>query len=134
MSDTTTTLNPGAAGDKMDESQVLQSDGVTSAKRPRVVIGGDAGYNGSNNDIVQPVKADPGANPMVLPVMGLAVVSDTINSYVDNEVRPMSLTTEGRLRVSVVPARLATQTMDEDQQCMWGECHIGGPASPWEGW
>lgn len=43
--DATTTLNaptvPG--GEKMDESVVTQSDGATAAKRPRVVIGDDAG-------------------------------------------------------------------------------------------
>lgn len=41
--DTTTVLNPGAAGDAMDESLVTQSDGTTQAKRPRVVPGGDDG-------------------------------------------------------------------------------------------
>lgn len=41
--DTTTTLNPGAAGDVMDESLVTQSNGTTTAKRPRVVPGGDDG-------------------------------------------------------------------------------------------
>jgi len=43
MSDTVTVLNPGVAGDSMDESLVTQSDGVTQAKRPRVVPGGDDG-------------------------------------------------------------------------------------------
>lgn len=43
MSDTTTTLNPGAGGDVMDESLVKQSDGSTQAKRPRVVAGDDDG-------------------------------------------------------------------------------------------
>ena len=41
--DTTTTLNAGTGGDKMDESLVVQSDGATSAKRPRVVLGDDTG-------------------------------------------------------------------------------------------
>jgi hypothetical protein len=43
MPNTTTTLNPGSGGDVMDETLVTQSDGVTSAKRPRVVTGGDNG-------------------------------------------------------------------------------------------
>ncbi len=43
MSDTTTTLNAGSGGDKMDESLITQSDGVTQAKRPRVVSGDDDG-------------------------------------------------------------------------------------------
>jgi len=42
-SDTTTTLNAGSGGDVMDESSVYQSDGVTIAKRPRVVLGDDDG-------------------------------------------------------------------------------------------
>lgn len=42
--DTTTTLNPGVGGDVMDESLVTQEvDGLTAAKRPRVVLGGDGG-------------------------------------------------------------------------------------------
>lgn len=47
--DTTTTLNPGSAGDVMDESLVTQEDG-TEAKRPRVVLGDDDGalYNQTN--------------------------------------------------------------------------------------
>lgn len=43
INDTTTTLNTGTGGDVMDESLVTQSDGVTEAKRPRVVPGGDDG-------------------------------------------------------------------------------------------
>jgi hypothetical protein len=43
VSDTKTTLNPGTGGDDMDESLVIQSDGVTAAKRPRVVMGLDDG-------------------------------------------------------------------------------------------
>lgn len=43
LNDTTTTLNTGTGGDVMDESLVTQSDGVTEAKRPRVVPGGDDG-------------------------------------------------------------------------------------------
>jgi hypothetical protein len=42
-SDTTTELNAGSGGDIMDESLVLQSDGTTEAKRPRVVPGFDDG-------------------------------------------------------------------------------------------
>lgn len=41
--DTTTQLNTGSGGDLMDESLVTQADGVTAAKRPRVVLGDDNG-------------------------------------------------------------------------------------------
>ncbi len=41
--DATTTLSAGIGGDSMDESLVTQSDGATSAKRPRVVLGFDDG-------------------------------------------------------------------------------------------
>lgn len=37
--DSSTTLNPGVGGDVLDESSVVQSDGSTVAKRPRVDIG-----------------------------------------------------------------------------------------------
>lgn len=43
MADTTTQLNVGTGGDQMDESLVTQSDRVTQAKRPRVVMGDDDG-------------------------------------------------------------------------------------------
>lgn len=39
MADTVTTLNPGAAGDSMDETLATQADGITAAKRPRVQVG-----------------------------------------------------------------------------------------------
>jgi hypothetical protein len=102
VNDTTTTLNPGAAGDKMDESLVTQSDGVTQAKRPRVVIGGDAGNQSA--DLIQPVAVDPGISPMALPVMPIGLVSETPSVYVDGQTRPLSLTPEGRLRTSTVQA------------------------------
>lgn len=38
MADTTTVLNPGVGGDILDESSVVQTDGVTVAKRPRVEV------------------------------------------------------------------------------------------------
>lgn len=41
--ETTTQLNAGSGGDKMDETAVLQTDGVTTGKRPRVVLGTDDG-------------------------------------------------------------------------------------------
>jgi hypothetical protein len=36
--DTTTVLNPGSGGDSMDESSVVQADGSTTAKQPRVHV------------------------------------------------------------------------------------------------
>jgi hypothetical protein len=108
MSDTTTTLNSGSGGDSMDESLVAQSDAVTQAKRPRVVIGGDAGYDSETdeNDLVQPVREDPGANPASLPVLVVAVVNDTPESgYAPGELRRLSLTSSGRLRVASEPAQ-----------------------------
>jgi len=61
MADATTTINaptvPG--GDKLDESLITQSDGVTQAKRPRVAIGDDKGrlYDACNPMPVQDVAA-----------------------------------------------------------------------------
>lgn len=104
MADTTTTLNTGSGGDVMDETSALQSDGLTTAKRPRVVLGGDAGYNGTINDLVQPVNADPGNSPMSLPALMMGLVNDAVNAYVDNQLRPFSLTADGRLRTTTVHA------------------------------
>lgn len=52
MADTTTTLNPGTGGDVMDESLVTQISGTQQAKRPRVVLGNDAGQIVDATDIV----------------------------------------------------------------------------------
>jgi hypothetical protein len=98
VNDTTTTLNTGTGGDKMDESLVTQSDGVTQAKRTRIVIGGDA----SGTALVDPIASDPGKNPYSVPALATAVVDESTNTFVDGEVRRLSLTTEGRLRVAAV--------------------------------
>lgn len=101
MSDTTTTLNAGSGGDVMDESLVTQSDGATQAKRPRVVIAGDA----SGSAIVDPVDADPGESPYSLPALGMALVGDTPpTNYVQGEIRPLSMSSDGRIRVVAAPS------------------------------
>lgn len=57
MADASTTLNPGAGGDVLDESLVDRSDG-TSVKRARVALGDDAGnVLGANGYDELPVKA-----------------------------------------------------------------------------
>ncbi len=134
MSDTTTTLNPGSSGDVLDETLALQSDGVTQAKRPRVVIGGNTGWDGSTNDLVLPVKADAGKNPTSLPTLPQCVVNDSPESgYVAGELRSLSMTTDGRLRVASAPARLDTQAFEPDEEGMWGgltvSCVLSN--SPW---
>lgn len=101
--DATTRLSLGTQdGDKMDESQVTQAgDGVTVAKRPRVVLAGDA----SGAAVVDPVAADPGANPYSIPALGMALVDDSPQSYVPTQLRPLSMTTDGRIRVAVAAAQ-----------------------------
>jgi hypothetical protein len=104
MSDTTTQLqhtdSPG--GDLMDEELITQAgDGITQAKRPRVVVAGKTGAS-----IVDPVAVDPGPSPYSLPALGMALVSDTPNNYKDMELRPVSITPEGRVRVSMVAAAM----------------------------
>jgi hypothetical protein len=136
VSDTTTTLNPGAAGDVMDESLALQGDGLTSAKRPRVTIGGDVGFDGTKNDLVQPVRKDPGASPASLPVLGVALVGDTMPTYVDSELRPLSVTNDGRLRTSTSPARVDMVMFEPAEHSMWGELSVDPTqnSSPWNQW
>lgn len=115
MADATTTLNPGTGGDSMDESLVTQPSGP-SAKRPRVVIGGDSGTStNQTNDLVQPVSADPGANPNSSPVLPTGLVNDTPpDDYIAGELRPLSLTSEGRLRVAVAPAEISINFFGDD--------------------
>lgn len=123
--DTTTTLNPGSGGDTMDESLVTQSDGVTQAKRPRVVIGGNAG----SGDLVQPTASDPGANPYSLPTLLQGVVNDTPTSYSIGDIRALLLTTEGRLRVSTTPSENYLNFFGRDtQEALYGSvCFSGSP-------
>lgn len=106
MADSTTTLSTNVGtGDKMDESLVTQGDLVTQAKRPRVVLAGDRGADADGVvDVVQPVSEDPGASPFAVPALAIAVVKETPNTFLEGELRGLSLTTEGRLRVATQPA------------------------------
>lgn len=136
MSDTTTVLNPGVGGDSMDESQVLNGSAAT-VKRPRVVIGGDAGVVSGANDLVQPVKTDPGASVMSLPTLAQALVNDSPESgYSTGELRPLSMTNDGRLRVSVIAARVIETYFDPGEKSMWGDLQsdITQVGSPWGAW
>lgn len=136
MADTTTVLNPGVGGDSMDESQVSNSVPAL-VKRPRVVIGGDAGVVSGVNDLVQPVKVDPGVSVMSLPALAQALVSDSPESgYSTGELRPMSLTNDGRLRVSVVEARIIETFFSAHEKSMWGDqqADITQSSSPWSAW
>ena len=81
----------------MDESLITQSDGTTQAKRPRVVIAGDQ----SGASVVDPIKADPGSPVYSVPVLGSALVDEARpGGFISGEIRPMSMTTDGRVRVS----------------------------------
>src|SRR5262245_18635324 len=104
MSDTTTVLNPGASGDVMNESLVTQSDGITQAKSPRVVLTSDS----DGTAFANPIKADPGAALSgALPTVAIGVVDESPpGNFVRGELRPVSLTSEGRIRASVVPAAI----------------------------
>ena len=92
----------------MDSTLVTQSDGSTQAKRQRVQIGGSSGTS-----LLDVVSADPGKNANSVPALAEAVVSDLPSTnYVDNELRPLSLTADGRLRVSSAPAQLDPRYFD----------------------
>jgi hypothetical protein len=130
MSNTTTTLNPGSGGDVMDESLVTQSDGSTQAKRPRVVIGGDA----SGSALVDPVNADPGPSPYSIPTLLIALVNDTPNvGLISDQLRPLSLTTDGRLRVTSISAAVYmdffgdTGPIETDSPAI-----LTSPPNPWK--
>ena len=101
MSDTTTTLNPGVGGDVMDEALITQpGDGTTQAKRPRVQIGGGA----SGAALVEPVAAEPALSSYSIPALAVALVNDERPAnYVDGELRPVSMTSDGYLRVIAGP-------------------------------
>lgn len=75
QNDTTTALNPGAGGDSMDESLVVQSDGATLAKRPRVVMGFDDGRlidDGHEGNVV-----------IAMPVALAPELHDQVNEMID---------------------------------------------------
>lgn len=64
-----------------------------------------------------------------------AVVSDTPNSYIDGEVRPLSMSSEGRLRATVVQASTYLEffpeinlTDPDDFNTMWA---VEPDSSPW---
>ena len=100
--DTTTTLNPGVGGDVMDESLITQAGtgAGTVAKRQRVVIAGDA----QGAAVVDPVAADPGANPFSVPALGVGVVNDPApGGYKPGELRPVAMTPDGSIRVTIDP-------------------------------
>ena len=112
MADTTTALRGSSApADLMDESLVTQSDQVTQAKRPRVVIGGDV----SGSALVDPINTEPTASPYSVPVLGMGLVDESPpGNYVRGELRPMSVTAEGRLRVSTIPGAIFPDYYGED--------------------
>lgn len=117
MAETSTVLNPGAGGDRMHERQVTLADQVTTAKQPVVTIGGEIGAGDDPDgvaDIVQPVNEDPGPSPRMLPVLPGALVNDTApGNYVPGELRALSMTPEGRLRVASIPAYTAFEFFPE---------------------
>lgn len=108
MNDSVTTLNPGSGGDSVDSSLVTQSNGTVQAKRQRVVLGGDAGQcPDGQTDLVQPIDADPGASPSALPVAPVALVDEALpGGYVTGDMRVLSMTSDGRLRVSASPPQI----------------------------
>lgn len=136
LTETTTQLNaPVSPGDKMDERQVTQADGVTVADRPVVVIAGPRGYDPTTAefDDVQTVNADPGESAYALPTLGMGLVNDTPQGYVAGEVRPISITTEGRIRVSSSTALTYLDMFGDTSpiDCDSESCDITDVPNPW---
>jgi len=73
--------------------------------------------------------ADPGANPSSLPALAVAVVSDVPASYTPDELRPLSVNQEGRLRVVSVSPPL----MPDFYASPWTDAPSAFAESPWKG-
>jgi hypothetical protein len=145
MSDDYTTLNPGVDGDAMDEEAVTYGGAPTTRKRPRVVIGGSSAEQLAAVGATEPASTDYGlvVRPVV-PAQGddsttiggplvQASVNDTPSILYSGTCAPLSLTNDGRLRVSVVDARSGVPFFDESQCKQWGslENSFTFSGSPW---
>lgn len=65
-----------------------------------------------------------------------ALVNDAVQAYVDNTVQPLSMTNDGRLRVSSVPARTGISFLNPGEGVMWGDLEPvwSFTGSPWQEW
>lgn len=110
---------PDGAGKKMDTSEIVV--GANTVERERIVLSDDADPAGlAPTRAVAPAATDYGTHVRHVPrntegdvvavtagETPLASVNETPESYVTGQVRPLSLTTEGRLRVA------SRQAMDD---------------------
>lgn len=104
-------------------------------QRVKVVLGDDGAIDGD-------VSA---ANPVPVTVTGsstvneYALVNDTPSVYVPGDMQPLSMTTEGRLRVSAADPRFAEAPFDDALRGVWGDLNDAWGArekhnSPWSSW
>lgn len=68
--------------------------------------------------------------------LDMGLVGDAPPYYIDAEIRPLSLTNDGRLRVSVTPARFEVPFFSAAQGQMWDtlEPDYTQTGSPWTDW
>lgn len=71
-----------------------------------------------------------------LRTLGYAHVSEAPTIYIPDEIRPFSMTSDGRIRVSVSEARVAGPPFNDALRSMWGDLRPWGaaPESPWASW
>lgn len=143
MSDDYTTLNPGVAGDAMDEEAVAYGGAPTTRKRPRVVIGGSSAEQLAAVEATEPASTDYGlvVRPVV-PAQGddatvggplvQASVNDSPSVLFSGQCAPLSLTNDGRLRVAIAEARIGVSFFATDECDMWGSKEASfNNHSPW---
>lgn len=83
------------------------------------------------------VTEDPGADPVSLPTLPQAVVSDFVEQFNPGELRSLSMTNDGRLRVSAAEPRYSVSFHDDDERSMWGDLETSletQSSSPWGEW
>lgn len=126
MTDTYVQVQPDSTGKKIRTNELTV--GVDVVEQQVVELADDAG---------EPLATAPGdAIGSTKGIMPQVLVGDTPpGDYVDGELRPLSMTNDGRLRVATYPARTGVSFTDPDQASMWGQgpnmSHDGSPFASW---
>lgn len=145
MSDGVVQVAPDSTGKKVDTSELAV--GANSVERQRVVLADNTDAAGfAKVQGTAPAAADGGltvrevgagqgdSSAAVRGPMVQGVVSDTPEAFVDGELRPFSLTTDGRLRATVVAANTWMNLFDFGLGENPGSDpaqFTSGPTNPW---
>lgn len=126
MTDTYVQVQPDSTGKKIRTNELTV--GVDVVEQQVVELADDAG---------EPLATSPGDSVGdTKGIMAQALVGDAPpTAYLDDELRPLSMTNDGRLRVATVAARIGVSFTDPDQASMWGQGpNMGHDGSPFASW